>query len=235
MWDRPRAVTARDKTNDEAVAEGSTAEGIAVDIDVELAGLARAAVAGDARAFRAFVDRITPILWRLALRLVDDRDRADDLVQQTIVRVWRALPGLRDFKAVRAFACATLRHVAIDDARAAARRRSVSFDRQAASEDGEQQALAERLAGDVPAPDDVLQSKDAVALVRTAIDSLADVDRMVLLLCDVDGLSYDDAAVALGTKTGTVASRLSRAREKLAKKVLAMARPRRSPWPWGRS
>ncbi len=200
------------------------------DIDAELARLASAAAGGDPRAFTQFVEKITPHLWRLALRLVDDKARADDVVQNTIVKLWRALPGLRDPRAARAFAFQTLRHVAIDDARAAARRRTTSLD----AHSDEHAALAERIVADGPDAASTLESKEARALVRAAIDSLPEDDRLVILLCDVDGLSYDDAAVVLGTKNGTVASRLSRAREKLGKKLKAMAARERSLLPWRR-
>ena len=203
------------------------------DLDARLARLTRAATSGDPGAFRDLVGALTPTLWRLASRLVDDDATADDVVQQTIVKLWRALPTIADPVATRAFACATLRHVAADEARKAARRRTTALP----DVDDVGAALAEQLTSDTPDAQTVLQSAQATALIRGAIDALAEEHRLVILLCDVDGQSYDDAAIALGVKPGTVASRLSRARVKLAQKVRALAArpaPRASLWPWSR-
>jgi RNA polymerase sigma-70 factor (ECF subfamily) len=203
------------------------------DLDARLARLTRVAAAGDAGAFRELVGALTPTLWRLAVRLVDDHAAADDVVQQTVVKLWRALPTIADPQAMRAYACATLRHTAADETRKAARRRTTSLP----DVDDAGAALAEQLMSDTPDAATLLQSAQAKALVHAALDGLADEHRLVILLCDVDGVSYDDAAVALGVKPGTVASRLSRARVKLAQKVRALSSrptPRASSWPWSR-
>jgi RNA polymerase sigma-70 factor (ECF subfamily) len=216
-----------------ASAAPASSSGVGDDLDARLARLTRAAAAGDPGAFRELVGALTPTLWRLAVRLVDDDAAADDVVQQAIVKLWRALPTIADPQATRAFACATLRHVAADEARRAARRRTTSLP----DVDDAGTALAEQLTSDTPDAATLLQSAQATALVRSALNALPDEHRLVILLCDVDGVSYDDAAVALGVKPGTVASRLSRARVRLAQKVRALAArpaPRASLWPWSR-
>jgi RNA polymerase sigma-70 factor (ECF subfamily) len=203
------------------------------DLDVRLGRLARAAAGGDTGAFTALVTALSPLLWRLALRLVDDEDHAADVVQQTVVKLWRALPRVADPVAIRSFAFATLRHVAADEARAAALRRT---SRLPATDDAGA-ALAAQLTSDAPDAASLVQSAQARALVHAALDALPDEHRLVLLLCEVDGVSYDDAACALGIKPGTVASRLSRARVQLARKVRALSaspKPRASFWPWSR-
>jgi RNA polymerase sigma-70 factor, ECF subfamily len=201
------------------------------DVDVRLARLQPAAAGGDAAAFRELVTILMPTLWRLASRMADDDAAAEDVVQIAIVKIWRSLASITDPRATRAFACATLRHVAIDAHRHAARRRTTST----FSIDNATTSLAEELVRAPPDANAVLESAEAKGLVRRALVALSDDHRMVLLLCDVDGVSHADAAVALGVRPGTIASRLSRARSALAREVRALsARParRRFPFPW---
>jgi RNA polymerase sigma-70 factor (ECF subfamily) len=190
------------------------------DLDARIELVARAAAAGDRSAFRELTELLMPTLWRLALRLVDDAAAAEDVVQVTVLKLWRALPSVLDLRATRAFACATLRHAAIDEARKAARRRRVMS---SSIDHGTKDQLAEPATSKAPDASVLLQSAEAKALVHTALAALSQEHRLVILLCDVDGVSPVDAAVALGVKPGTIASRLSRARTKLSEQVRALA------------
>jgi RNA polymerase sigma-70 factor (ECF subfamily) len=202
------------------------------DVDARLARLAPAAARGDAAAFREVVTLLMPTLWRIASRMVDDATAAEDVVQMAIVKVWKSLPSIADPRATRAFACATLRHVAIDEQRKFARRRTVA----AGALDDDTIAVADHLMRATPDATTLLETAEAKALVQTALQSLSEDHRIVLLLCDVDGVTQADAAIALGVKLGTVASRLSRARSALSHHVRALqARPARRTFPWQRS
>jgi RNA polymerase sigma-70 factor (ECF subfamily) len=70
-----------------------------------------------------------------------------------------------------------------------------------------------------PGPEAVLSSKQSAEAVSSAVGRLSDKLRAVLVLCDIEGLSYSEAADALGISMGTVKSRLSRAREELRRLI----------------
>lgn len=82
-------------------------------------------------------------------------------------------------------------------------------------EDGDKPVL--EIADDSPSPDEAAQRNETVEMVRAAIAKLKDEYREVVLLCDIEGMSYDEAAEAIGCPMGTVKSRLNRARKSLRK------------------
>ncbi len=190
-------------------------------LDDELSALLQRARTGDHGAFSAWITAVTPTLFRLGLRLAGDAARADDLVQDAVMRAWQALPGLRDTKASRAWVCRILKNAAVDDMRKAARRRESSLDG-FRSDDGAY-PIAHSLVATTRAQDDVFASAETRAFVRAVIEALPDPHRLVLWLHDIDGLTQEEVAAALDVPLGTVASRLTRARVKLEAKLLALS------------
>lgn len=188
-------------------------------------GWARAAMGGDASAFQRWAQHVTPLLYRLALRLVGNQAEAEDVVQDTLVRAWQAFPSLRDPVASVGWACRMARNAATDRLRQRARRPTQSLDALTAPDTP---SLAAQLVDDNVSPEDLMQSQQARALVRAVLSTLPEKHRLVLLLCDLDGLTPTQAALALGVPEGTVDSRLHRARAALARKLRGLAA--RSRW-----
>jgi RNA polymerase sigma-70 factor (ECF subfamily) len=190
-------------------------------LDDELSALLQRARRGDDAAFAAWVKAVTPTLFRLAQRLAGDAARADDLVQDAVIRAWRALPTLRETQASRAWACRILRNAAIDDVRKAARRRETSLEAFRDADGG--YPMARQLLADTRPADDVFAAAEARAFVRAVLDTLPEHHRLTLWLHDIDGLTQEEIAAALDVPLGTVASRLARARGNLDKKLRSLA------------
>ena len=151
----------------------------------------------------AFARLVTPEIARLhgaARTLTHGGDRAEDLVQDTLVRAYRALCRF-DGRHPRAWLLTILRNVFYKDAR---RIRALPV--------ADVPAITEDDASAVIAFDDAL---------RRALATLPDAQRDVVTLVDVEGLSYAEAAAALGVPAGTVMSRLHRARHKLREQLLS--------------
>lgn len=154
----------------------------------------RAATAGDVDAFVRLVRLHQAPVWRFLRHLVGDDSLAEDLTQETFLR---AHHGLRSFDGRSKFSTwlfRVARNAAIDELRARERRsRVVAFDR-----------------GHVASP-------EAGHELRAALASL-DVDlREAILVVEVLGLTYNEAAVVLKVPSGTVKSRVHRARERLVR------------------
>lgn len=133
---------------------------------------------------------------RLAYRLLGDRDRMDDVLQDAYARAFRALPRFRGGSAVSTWLYRIVYNACLDDLRRSGARREVSLD-----EWRETRGRA----------DDVEQRLDLeAALAALPLDL-----RAVVLLVDAEELSYGEAAEILGVPAGTIASRLSRARDAL--------------------
>jgi RNA polymerase sigma-70 factor, ECF subfamily len=190
-----------------------------VEIEPEaLARLAERARDGDAAAFRGLVDAATPRLYRLALRLLGDRDEADDVVQETFTRAWDRRGELRDPAAALGWLAGIARNAARDRQRWWRRWRGPGA---VGSSGGE--ALAELVGPDAPADQKLAAAELGERLAR-AMARLSDEHRAVLLLREVDGLSMGEIAELCGVPVGTVESRLHRARAALARRVGRLAR-----------
>ncbi len=153
---------------------------------------------GDADAFRQIVDHYDARLRALAFRMVGDRDRMDDVLQEAYVKAFRSLPRFKGEAALGTWLYRITYNACIDDLRS--RKDAVSLDDRIETADGR------------PGPDDVAITRGDLA---AALNSLPPDQRAAVLLVDADGMDYAEAAEVLGVAEGTIASRLSRARSAL--------------------
>jgi RNA polymerase sigma-70 factor, ECF subfamily len=164
---------------------------------VDDAAIVRAARAGDREAFMRLVRLHQAGVRAFASGLLGDRGLAEDVAQEAFLRAWRGLPRFRGEAAFATWLYAIVRRVAADEARRPALR-TVPLD--------QVPALADRRAGDPALPGDLAQ----------ALAALEPAQREAFLLVVVLGLSYQEAGGLTGAPVGTVASRVFRARTRLA-------------------
>jgi RNA polymerase sigma-70 factor (ECF subfamily) len=176
-----------------------------MDVDTNLRKRIRA---GDHNAFGELFDAYARSVYNHAFRLTGDWAQAEDLVSLTFLDAWR-LRGKVDEEggSLRPWLLGIATNVT-RNTRRAARRHAAAVGRLPREEPVLD--FADEVAGRL---DDAAQ----LALVRTALAKLRRPEREVLALCGWAGLDYASAAEALGVPVGTVRSRLSRARTKLAK------------------
>src|SRR3569623_3713061 len=152
-------------------------------------------------------------VYRLAYRLSGNQQDAEDLTQETFVRVFRSLadytPGTFEGWLHR-----ITTNLFLDMVR---RRQRIRFD--ALPDD------TERLPGRERSPEQVYAEGAFAADVQAALDALPPDFRAAVVLCDIEGLSYEEIAATLGIKLGTVRSRFHRGREQL-RAALAHRAPR---------
>jgi RNA polymerase sigma-70 factor (ECF subfamily) len=197
----------------------------------ELERLANRAAGGEHTAFARLVDATHRRVFQLAMRALGHTgpggtQEAEEVLQETYIRVWQGLANLRDRRAVLAWICSIARHVALDRLRQRGRDRSDSFEGGAGGgdQDGGRRPLSEQLPSDEPSPDQQLGDAELGRQVQQAILELKEKHRTVLMLREIDGLSYEEIAQALDISIGTVESRIFRAREALAKKLRKLGR-----------
>ncbi|HET7408152.1 MAG TPA: RNA polymerase sigma factor SigE [Mycobacteriales bacterium] len=154
-------------------------------------------------------------VYRLAYRLSGNAHDAEDLTQETFIRVFRALdsytPGTFEGWLSR-----ITTNLFLDMVR---RRQRIRFD--ALADDA-----ADRLAGLDPTPDRVYDERHFDADVQAALDALPPEFRAAVVLCDIEGLSYEEIAATLDVKLGTIRSRIHRGRAQL-RAALADRAPQR--------
>jgi RNA polymerase sigma-70 factor (ECF subfamily) len=186
----------------------------AVDEDRRLVDRAKA---GDVRAFEALVRRYERWVFTLALRMVGDRGDAEDIAQEVFLKAYRGLQGFRGgsrfstwLYAIASHHC--LNHLAGRDSRA---RRAERTGNPTDRHGGVLPSALDRVADASPGPDAVLERHELRRVIQNELVQLTEQHRIVLILRDIQGMSYEDIAETLGVELGTVRSRLHRARMEL--------------------
>ncbi|MFC4469861.1 RNA polymerase sigma factor [Streptomyces xiangluensis] len=168
--------------------------------------------AGDAEAFGELFDAYARSVYNHAFRLTGDWSTAEDIVSLTFLEAWRLRERLdAEGGSPRPWLLGIATNVARNTSRAT-RRHAAAVSRLPPAE--AQRDFADEVAGRI---DDLAYLR----AVRVAVDRLRRPEREVLALCAWGGLDYAAAAEALGIPVGTVRSRLSRARTKLAAELAA--------------
>lgn len=171
------------------------------------AALAAAVLAGDSRAFTELMRRHKETIYRFIRRYVGDADEAYDLLQDTFVAAWSALPTFEAGKPMRAW----LRRIALNKCRDWSRRRSVRrFFFTAAPIDNNANAIAAPESSGDP------EQERRFADLDRQIASLPPGLKEPLLLTQFEGLSHKDAAHILNISPKAVEMRIYRARAQLA-------------------
>lgn len=166
---------------------------------------------GDSRAFaelvRAYQDRV----FNLTYRMLGDRHEAEDLAQEIFVSLHGALDGFRGESRLSTWIFRVTRNHCLNRLKYLTRR-----DRGRASELTQVPETALAAADEELSPDDAIAAKERRALVRRAMEGLDEEHRLLVVLRDIEGLSYEEIAQVTEQPEGTVKSRLHRARLALA-------------------
>lgn len=168
---------------------------------------------GDRAEFARLVDEYSTPIYRLALRMLANPQDAEDVLQETFLKALRALP---DFEG-RSSLSTWLYRIAVNEALMAMRKRKPQVSLSAPNEEGEDEENGEEMQivdwGKLPESE--LLSSEARGYVDRAIEGLPQTLKVVFLLRDIEGLSIEETAAALGISQAAVKTRLLRARLRL--------------------
>jgi RNA polymerase sigma-70 factor (ECF subfamily) len=183
------------------------------EIDQELVERAQR---GDKKAFGMLVDKYQRKLGRLLSRLIRDPAEVEDVVQESFIKAYRALPNFRGESAFYTW----LYRIGINTAKnylvAMGRRPQVTTDIEI--EDAENFEDGNELRT-MDTPETELMSKEIARTVNDTVASLPDELRTAITLREIEGLSYEEIATLMDCPIGTVRSRIFRARETIAQKL----------------
>lgn len=173
---------------------------------------------GDGRAFEQIVLQTESAVYNLALSILKKREDAEDVTQETYLRLWRSAHEIEIESSLKVYILRTARNLALDLIRKNSRREDANTVIQGS--DGEFELDIEDT--DASSRPDVayLKRLDAEA-VRESINELPPSAREIIILRDVEGLSYTEIAGMLGIAEGTLKSKLFRARERLRRIILS--------------
>jgi RNA polymerase sigma-70 factor (ECF subfamily) len=173
--------------------------------------------AGDLMAFGLLVERYQDRVFNAVLRMCGNRDDAEELSQETFVKVLENLTSFRQASGFYTWLFRIAVNLTISRRRRAGRVKFHSLDASASDDDAApSQALADtRQDG----PAELAGSADVNRQVAAALEALEEGFRVVVVLRDVEGMNYDQIAQILNIPVGTVKSRLYRARNLLAQQL----------------
>lgn len=172
---------------------------------------------GDQKAFELLMLKYQRKIERLVARMVRDTNQIPDIVQETFIRAYRALPNFRGESQFYTW----LYRIAVNTAKKALlelKRQPLPYTFSGESEDNETYMLENGLT-DTATPEAALEAKEIGETVNHAIAALPEDLRQAIILREIDGLSYEEIAEAMDCPIGTVRSRIFRARETIAKKL----------------
>jgi RNA polymerase sigma-70 factor (ECF subfamily) len=184
------------------------------------ADLVAAARAGDRAAFQTLFERYNRRAYTLALGVVRNTDDALDLVQDAFIKAHKHLDRFEGNASFYTWLYRIVMNLAIDLLRKQRRQRPVELDEMALAASGKDildDSLLPKILGGNPGR--ALMDKQIRARIDAALDQLSDNHRTVLIMRELEGLSYEDMANAMGCSKGTIMSRLFHARKNMQRQL----------------
>ena len=188
--------------------------GIAELRQLDDSGLVSDYLAGETRAFDVLVERYQSRLLNFVYRIVGDRERAEDLVQEVFIRVYRHLARFDKSKKFSTWIYTIASNLGKNELRNRSRNPLVLFTSITQGWEDEERPL--EFEDTSSRPDDLFRKRHVKALVEASVAQLPQHHKEVFVLREIEGRSYEEIAEITHCNLGTVKSRLNRARSSFA-------------------
>ena len=172
---------------------------------------------GDVDAFGLLVTAYEKNVYNVALQMLGNREDAQDIAQEAFLKAYNSLSSFRGDSKFSSWLYRIVSNLCLDFKRRQGRRPSSSLTVE--DDDGENVQLD--IADESQSPETLLERKLTREAVRRGLAELPDEQRQILLLREIQGLSYEEIGEAMGLEAGTVKSRIFRARKKLCAFLIA--------------
>jgi RNA polymerase sigma-70 factor, ECF subfamily len=181
--------------------------------------------AGDKLAFNLLVSKYHRRVGRLLTRMVRNQEDIEDIVQETFIKAYRAIGNFRGDSAfytwIYRIAINTAKNLLVTQGRRPSTLKEANDDDNETFEDNA--ALS-----NIDTPESLYQTKQIGEAVNEAMAALPEELRSAIVMREIDGLSYEEIAIAMDCPIGTVRSRIFRARESIAAKIKPLLEPKGS-------
>lgn len=182
-------------------------------MDTDDSALIEKCRAGDITAFEPLVEKYRQRVWRLAYNVLRDREEAWDVAQEAFIKAYQALPSFRGQSAFYTWLYRIAMNVAADRARSRAAQ-GRAFGTERVPEEDWERVITDPNPSEASPADTASRREERVKIMQ-ALDQLSEDHRRIIMLGDLEGLSYREIAETLEIPMGTVMSRLHNARKRL--------------------
>ncbi|MBO8170036.1 MAG: sigma-70 family RNA polymerase sigma factor [Thermoanaerobacteraceae bacterium] len=174
--------------------------------------------AGDVEAFAQLISQYEKKVYTIAYRFMGNHEDASDLAQEAMLKAYRSIKKFRGDASFKTWLYHITANVCRDELRRRSKRRETSLDEPLFFENDE---VPKQTADWTNVPERVYENKELQGYLHGLIKALTPEYRMVIVMREIQGLSYEEIARQLDCSLGTVKSRLSRARKALKDKIVA--------------
>lgn len=183
----------------------------------EILSLIKRCKNGDMTAFEDLVYAYEKLVYATALRMLNNHSDAQDVTQEVFIKIYKKLDMYKPTYSFGAWITTITSNTSIDYLRKHKKQSLLSLDKEIEFEDS---TVGITIESTEPTPEDEILRKEKQELIKQAIEMLDEESRELIILRDINGISYNEIADHLGLKLGTVKSKISRARIKLQKTIL---------------
>jgi len=166
---------------------------------------------GDLEAFNALVAAYQDQVYNLCLRMLGSQQPAEDVTQETFISAYRNVAHMRG-PSVKSWLLRIAANACIDELRRRQRHPQLSLD---SRRDDDETDSSFDVPDSAPGPEQVAVRVELRQALEAELLELPVDQRLAVVLCDIEGLAYEEIAFAMGTSVGTVKSRISRGRSRL--------------------
>lgn len=174
--------------------------------------LLRMAKSGDVEAFEQLIEGYQRKIFNIAFRMLGNYDDAWDMAQEVFIRMYKSISSFKEQSSLSTWIYRITTNVCLDELRKRKNRKITYIDEEIRLDDGD---VKRQMENEGPSPEDYAETNEIKKVVRDAILQLPEEYRIIIVLRDIQGFSYEEIAAILKCPEGTVKSRISRARHAL--------------------
>jgi len=174
---------------------------------------------GDFSAFEEFIIDYEKLIYNIAYKMFNNVEDAKDISQEVMIKIYKNISKCRDFKSIKTWVYTITYNACIDEIRKRKGKQTQSIYEDIDTEDG---SIEKQIPSSEPTPEEVVIKKEKQKMVRNAINKLSYEHKSVIIMRDIEGLSYDDISKITNLSLGTVKSRIARARKSLRDIIVNM-------------
>ncbi len=174
--------------------------------------LLKRAKKGDVDAFEQLIEKYQKKVYNIALKMLGNKEDAYDMSQEVFIRVYRSIDKFKEQASLSTWIYKITTNVCLDEIRRRKNRFTVSIDDDMELNDSK---VKRQIEYDGPSPEIIVEENELREIINKSIQQLPEQYRVVTILRDIQGFSYEEIANILDVPQGTVKSRINRARAML--------------------